>query len=209
MEERFRSRSAKTPKARYSHSGAESGAVLSMSFGRAELVDKLKGIGFSRRQSVQLVNATLEAIIQGLSGGERVELPLGTFSVDARKRRSAMEKQPQGKKANRKRSPVVLMLSDDVEKLLNPPAKLRRKIELPPRPNFQPKVEPAIRLNLTMKSLRKPVEPPKPAEAPPPVRRSSLPPMPPALAKRMARFSRAAGSSRFTLPPRPGKKPDR
>jgi hypothetical protein len=45
--------------------------------GRSYLISKLRNSGFSRRQSVEVVNAILEAMIEALRRGEDVEFPLG------------------------------------------------------------------------------------------------------------------------------------
>lgn len=48
--------------------------------GRSHLVAKLRESGLSRRQSVQVVNAIPEAMIDALRRGEDVEFPFGQLS---------------------------------------------------------------------------------------------------------------------------------
>jgi hypothetical protein len=47
------------------------------SIGRAYLVKQLRERGFSRRQSVQIINVILESMISALKRGEKVKVPFG------------------------------------------------------------------------------------------------------------------------------------
>jgi hypothetical protein len=49
------------------------------SLGRAYLIDKLRELGWSRRDSAGIVKLVLNEMIQALKRGESVEFPLGTL----------------------------------------------------------------------------------------------------------------------------------
>lgn len=79
MRKRGQLRVAKSPVIDH-YSGVRRGRQeeeVAKNIGRAYLVNRLGALGFSRRQSVEIINAILDCMIRALRRGEKVEFPYG------------------------------------------------------------------------------------------------------------------------------------
>jgi nucleoid DNA-binding protein len=171
--------------------------------GRADLEQRLRDKGFSKREARRIVNSIFEAMIQALQRGEEVEFPLGKLKREYHRHRQ-QEGRFLGRKATiyRRRSTVVHEMDEKGKRLLNPRPK--SKLTLPPKPGEKGE-EKNTQRKITMRQLRKTVPPSKPVEPSQEKPKRILPPQPGAapgaesIVANRTRLSRR----RLVLPPKP------
>jgi nucleoid DNA-binding protein len=173
------------------------------SMGRADLEQRLRDKGFSKREAKRALNGILEAMIQALQRGEEVEFPLGKLKREYHRHRQ-QEGRFLGRKATiyRRRSTVVHEMDEKGKRLLNPRPKPR--LTLPPKPGEKVE-EKTIERKITMRRLKKAVPRSQPVEPSQDQPKLPLPPRPGAApgAKPVAVNRTRSSPRRLVLPPKP------